>query len=177
MSERFNPHWHCLLEEASSSPVKNRFFPRLNRHRPLVEPEGWSKQRALTALAIREVPFFGDPQRDYGISGGLEFGISPKAPRPLHTLLHELGHITLGHTLVRIDEEFTEPLPIREFAADGVAYIFMHDQGVEGQMDVPRTQLLMRHRLAGRQPSDGLKQRIFEATATIIEAGRLEATA
>jgi hypothetical protein len=174
-TERFNPHWDCLIEEAATSPVKSRLFPRFERKRPLVEPKGWSKQRALAALAIREVPFFGDPQRDYGISGGLEFGINPKAPRPLHTLIHELGHICLGHTLVRHDEEFTEPLRIREYSADSVAYIFMHDQGVQDQMDVPRVQSLMKHRLAGEKPSVDLKQRIFEATSTIIEAGRLEA--
>ncbi len=141
----------------------------------MVEPEGWSKQRALAALAIREVPFFGDPRSAYGVSGGQEFGINPKAPRPFHTLIHELGHICLGHTFVRHDEDITEDIGLKEFGADGVAYIFMHDLGVEEQMDVPHTQLLMRRRLAGRTPTENLKHRIYEATETIIEAGRLKA--
>lgn len=174
-SESFDPHWDCLLEEASTSRGNNRLFPRWNRHRPLIEPEGWSKQRALAALAIREVPFFGDPRSAYGVSSGREFAISPKAPRPLHTLIHELGHICLGHTFLQHDREHTEDRHLREFSADGVAYIFMHDLDVHDQMDIPQVQTVMRHRLAGRKPSDDLKQRIYEATATIIDAGRLKA--
>ena len=174
-SESFNPHWECLLEEASTSRGRNRLFPHLNRKRPMAEPEGWSKRRALAALAIREVPFTEDPRSSYGYSGGLEFAINPRAPRPLHTLIHELGHICLGHTLVRHDQEFTEDSPLREYSADGVAYIFMHELDVESQMDVPHVQYLMRNRLAGRTPSDDLKQRIYEATKTIIEAGRPKA--
>lgn len=52
-----------------------------------------------------------------GYSRGAEIAINPVAVRPVKTLMHELGHVVLGHTLPHAYEDYAIHQVIKEFQA------------------------------------------------------------
>jgi len=63
-----------------------------------VELPAWSLGLARSALAVSEEPFAMLNGNVQGYSHGRTYAINPAAKFPERTLMHELGHIVLGHT-------------------------------------------------------------------------------
>lgn len=60
----------------------------------------WDLSRALRTLKIALVPFanWGEIDTWFGYASGGSIAISPLAPDPQNTCLHEIAHVQLGHT-------------------------------------------------------------------------------
>ena len=86
---------------------------------PEYEPAEWSPQRALGALAINKVAFEHVDGNTQGYSRGNELAINPVAKYPLKTLIHEMGHIVIGHTVSERLAEYQEHRGMFEFEAEG----------------------------------------------------------
>lgn len=93
----------------------------------------WSAERALKALDIKQEEY------DMGKVGNSAMGyaykrivaVNPMCPKPLATMLHELGHVTLGHT--ERGESMTDaaelPRCIKELEAESVAMLVLDALG------------------------------------------------
>src|ERR1041384_4974624 len=82
----WKPHWF-VLTQTEGEPV------------PMPEIPAWNKEKTLAALGIQEIPFTDTNGNVQGYARKREIAISPLAAMPHKTLLHELAHIELGHTL------------------------------------------------------------------------------
>ena len=107
----WKPNWF-VLSQTNGEPITMPEIPT------------WNKERALAALGIKEVPFAETNGNVQGYARKREVAISPIAAMPHKTLLHELAHIELGHTL---ESEFTDseqtPGNLREVEAESVAML------------------------------------------------------
>lgn len=99
----------------------------------LQEPVGWDRARALSALAIEEIPFAAANGNILGYARKREVAISPINPFPLKTLCHEIAHVLLGHTAEgeHADGEIT-PRNLREAEAEAVALLCCDALGLPG---------------------------------------------
>lgn len=138
-----------------------------------VEPKLWSKERALGALAIREVAFAGLDGNVAGYSVGRDFAVSPVASYPKKTLFHELGHIVLGHTSPEQIEEYSRHRGIAEFQAESVAYLSMNELEMTDHMDAAESRHYIQTWLRDEQPDDASIRQVFSATDKILRAGRV----
>jgi N-terminal domain of anti-restriction factor ArdC len=107
----WKPNWF-VLSQTNGEPIA------------MLEIPTWNKERALTALGIQEVPFVETNGNVQGYARKREVAISPIAAMPHKTLLHELAHIELGHT---IESDFKDsestPRSLREVEAEAVAML------------------------------------------------------
>jgi hypothetical protein len=85
----------------------------------------WDKTRALSALGIEEIPFEGVINGNvWGFARGKQIAISPLSPLPVRTLLHEIAHVVLGHTVEHEQQDGdATPRSIREVEAEGAALL------------------------------------------------------
>lgn len=171
MSEQFNAAWERLLDDGltGSTDVPWSSLIKGFRHLPLFEPSNWCSKCALRALSIRRVPFVGKGRRVAGYSEGRDLAINPKIQDPLHTLIHEMTHIVLKHSVSKKEDKWDE------FTADATAYVVMHELKVEDQMHLPVARLVLQKAMKNETPSNEVKRNIFSATGTIIDAGRHKA--
>lgn len=139
---------------------------------PEYEPPDWSPERAVGALAIREVSFDLLDGNTQGYSMGREVAINPVAEYPLKTLMHELGHVVLGHTSPEQQDEYQSHRGIKEFQAESTAYLTMNDLGATEHMDAPGSRAYIQMWLQGKKPTDAHIRDVFKATDTILRAGR-----
>jgi hypothetical protein len=140
---------------------------------PPVELPGWDMQTALTKLGIRQAPFDETNGNVQGWSRGAEIAISPVAVRPTKTLMHELGHVVLGHTLPHAYEDYATHRGIKEFQAEAVAYLAMNELGQLDEEMASTSRGYIQHWLANEQPPDKAIQQVFTATDRILRAGRV----
>ncbi|MFE7720129.1 ArdC-like ssDNA-binding domain-containing protein [Nocardia rhizosphaerihabitans] len=143
------------------------------------EPPEWSKERALGNLAIREVPFVGLNGNVQGYSKDREVAISPVAKDPFPTLLHEIGHIALGHTSKEGMAEYSthNRRGLMEFQAESVSYLAGHELGAYSESVAAESRDYIQSWLKDAKPSDTDIRQVFGATDRILKAGRLEAAA
>lgn len=140
---------------------------------PVVTPE-WDKDRALTALDVTEVPFQSTNGNIAGYSVERTVAINPVTPYPFKTLMHELGHIVLGHTAPDGVEEYQTHRGLMEFEAEATAYLTVNELGVPDEADLAESRAYIQHWLHGSEvPGDREIKRVFSATTKILEAGRL----
>lgn len=139
---------------------------------PEVQPREWSKERALGALAISQVPFDMLDGNTQGYSVGNTIAISPVAKYPTKTLFHELAHVVHGHTAPSELDEYRSHRGLKEFEAEGSAYLAMHELDLGDHMDPAESRAYIRGWLGSRTPSDQSIKRVFAATSKILEAGR-----
>src|SRR5688572_2332603 len=85
--------------------------------------------RAMSALAIRQVPFKSMDGNMQGYSVGQEFAINPVAVYPMKTRMHEIAHIALGHTTPEELAEYQLHRGHREFEAEGTAFLVVNELG------------------------------------------------
>ncbi len=84
----------------------------------------WDAERALTALAVDEVPFEHTNGNTMGYARERSIAINPLNPLPHKTRFHELAHVLLDHTATgqQSDGEVT-PRNLRECEAEAVALL------------------------------------------------------
>jgi hypothetical protein len=134
-----------------------------------VPPElpGWDRARALAALDVREEPFTHLEGNCQGYSKpGRVLAINPVAAHPERTLLHELGHIILGH----FDERGDLPRVMKEVEAEGLAYLGADALGLGGA-DEGRG-YIQHYLTRGGRLDEATTRAIFKATDAILRAGR-----
>lgn len=139
---------------------------------PPWEPPEWSRERALGALGIREVAFQMLDGNIQGYSSGHELAINPVAAYPMKTLIHELGHIVLGHTAPDAHDEYQSHRGLKEFQAESTAYLGMNELGALDRMDASESRGYIQHWLSGREPTERDIRQVFTATDKILKAGR-----
>ena len=82
---------------------------------------------AANALGLSKIPFSEISGNAQGYSVGTSFAISPLAPFPVKTTLHEMAHIVLGHTDADGGQHVGHGRSVKEFQAETVAYIVCHE--------------------------------------------------
>src|SRR6476469_902566 len=89
--------------------------------------------RALSALSIERIPFDHTDGNVQGFARKRQIAINPLAQLPTKTLLHELGHVILGHTTeAEFADDETTPRSVREVEAESVALLCCESLGLEG---------------------------------------------
>ena len=128
---------------------------------------GWGRAQALATLEVTEEPFTHTDGNVQGYSKpGRVLAINPVAAHPARTLLHELGHIVLGH----LDGRRDLPGPLKEVEAEAGAYLGA-DALALGGADESRGYI--QHYLAKCGTLDeATARRIFKAADAILRAGR-----
>ncbi len=155
----WKPNWF-VLSQTSGEPVE------------MLEVPSWSKERALAALGIQEVPFVETNGNVQGYARKREIAISPLAAMPHKTLLHELAHVELGHTVETsyTDSEHT-PRSLREAEAEAVAMLLCES------LELPGSEFCrgyIQNWLQGDVISEKSAMKIFGAADRILRAGKQE---
>lgn len=129
----------------------------------------WDRERALTALSIREVPFAILDGNTLGYAREREIAISPLSPMPMETFLHEIGHVVLGHCF-ELEFRDTEQTPrnLREVEAEAVALLCLESLGLPG---VEYARGYIQAWLQGDIIPEKSAQKIFAAANQILNAG------
>ena len=153
----WKPHWF-VMSQTSGEPVAMPEIPE------------WSKERALSNLGIIEISFDLTDGNTQGYARGREIAISPVAALPYKTLLHELAHVELGHTLENgfTDSEIT-PRNLREAEAEAVAMIALESLGLDG---TAYCRGYIQNWLSGDVIPEKSAMKIFGAADRILKAGR-----
>lgn len=138
---------------------------------PEYEPPEWSPTRALGALAINKVAFEHVDGNIQGYSRGNELAINPVAKYPLKTLIHEMGHIVIGHTVPERLAEYQEHRGIFEFEAEGTAYLAMNELRAHDQFDAAESRAYIQTWLRDAKPNEQSIRSVFTATDKILRAG------
>ena len=106
----------------------------------------------------------------WGFARGKQVSVSPLSPMPDRTLIHELAHVVLGHTVEAIEQDGPRtPRNIREVEAEGVAFICASALELEG---AEYSRGYLQHWLCGQEIPERSCQRIFKAADAILRAGR-----
>jgi len=139
---------------------------------PEVKLLQWDQQTALEKLKITLVPFQHTNGNVQGYSIGREIAINPVSVYPHKTLMHELAHVVLGHTVASIHGEYATHQGIKEFQAEATAYLVMNEleQLTTDMATVSRGYI--QHWLDAEQPTDREIRLVFAATDQILRSGR-----
>lgn len=129
---------------------------------------GWSKDVALPALAIREVPFEWPDGNALGYASGRDIAVSPLSPLPYKTLFHEIGHVELGHTTERMIDGECLSRSLREAEAESVALLCLETLGLEGAQ---YARGYIQSWLNGAEIPEKSARKIFAAADHILRAG------
>ena len=144
---------------------------------PITIPE-WDANRALTTLNIERIPFHHTDGNVQGFARERRIAINPLAQLPAKTLLHELGHVILGHTTAaEFADADTTPRSLREVEAESVALLCCESLGLEGA-EFCRGYIQNWVRRGNGFDAEAIPeksaQKIFRAADQIIRAGRSE---
>jgi hypothetical protein len=140
---------------------------------PRVLP-GWDQEHALQKLGVRIVPFQDLRGNVQGYSHGVEIAINPLAVNREKTLMHELGHVVLGHTLEHALDEYQTHRGMMEFQAEAVAYLAMNELGQLDTETASHSRGYIQHWLRGEHPPDKAIQQVFTVTDRILRARRID---
>lgn len=156
-------------------PVRGAFPVSMTEGEPLpeYEPPTWSVERALGKLAISRVPFEAIDNATQGYSYDRNVAVSPIAKYPFKTLLHEVHHVTLGHTAAIAAGEL-EHRGLAEFQAESGAYLTLHELDADDQFDAAASRHYIQTWLRGQRPSDYAIRAVFRSTEEVLAAGREE---
>jgi len=140
---------------------------------PPMELPGWNEETALAKLNIRRVRFDSLNGNIQGFSQGRDIAINPIAVNPRKTLIHELAHVVLNHTIPPRLTEYANHRGLMEFEAEGSAYLTLNELGKLDQETAHRSRGYLQDWLDGSKPPDSSIRHVFSATDVILKAGRL----
>jgi N-terminal domain of anti-restriction factor ArdC len=153
----YKPRWFAL-SQTDGEPIPMQTTPE------------WSKERALTALAITENVFTHTDGNVQGYARKREVAISPVAAMPHKTLLHEVAHIELGHTAeLEFNDSEQTPRNLREVEAEAVALLCLDALGLDGG---EYCRGYIQSWLHADTIPEASAQKIFGAADRILKAGR-----
>jgi hypothetical protein len=107
-----------------------------------------------------------------GYAVGRQVAVSPVAFMSHRTLMHELGHVVLGHTRESQrmeDDNSTTPRDLREVEAECVALICCSSLGLGGE---EFSRGYIQHWFKGQMIPERSAQKIFKVADQILRAGR-----
>ncbi len=139
---------------------------------PLELPE-WDEETALAKLNVRRVRFDVLNANIQGFSQGRDIAINPVAVNPRKTLIHELGHIMLGHTMRDATPEIASHRGLKEFEAEGTAYLTLKELNQLDEQTAEISRGYIQNWLDNDRPPDHSIRRVFGVTDRILKAGRL----
>lgn len=139
---------------------------------PEVEVPGWDLDQALEKLDIQRKPYESYDGNTQGHSWDRNLAINPLAVHPGKTLMHEVGHIVLGHTTPDKLAEYETHRGIFEFQAESTAYLTMHELGQLPEVEAAESRAYIQGWLRDERPSDTDIRQVFTATDQILKAGR-----
>lgn len=138
---------------------------------PPYETPEWSELVAADKLNVTEVPFTGMDGNMQGWSIGRTFSINPVAVNPLKTKVHEWAHILDGHTTPEGLAEYQTHRGVKEFIAEGTAYITMRRIGAEALYNAPESRKYIEHHLQGETPPESAMGAVLRSSDKIYNAG------
>ncbi len=133
----------------------------------------WDVHTALQKLHIRQVPFNELNPNIQGYSRGKDVAINPVAVSPTKTLMHEIAHIVLGHTLPEAFKEYVTHRGLKEFEAEATAYLTLNELDRLDEQTASISRGYIRGWIDDARPPDTAIRRVFSATDQILKAGRL----
>ena len=139
---------------------------------PDVQMPGWDLDTALERLNIRRVPFQDLDGNTQGYSIGHDVAINPVAVHAAHTMMHEIGHVVLGHTDTAGLQEYQAHRGRMEFQAEATAYLTMNELDQLTPELASHSRGYVQGWLRGEQPGDLAIRQGFAATDQILKAGR-----
>ncbi len=139
---------------------------------PIALPE-WDVDAALAKLNITKVPFLKNDANIQGYARGREIALNPFAVHPGKTLMHELGHVVLGHTLPETITEYETHRGIMEFQAEATSHLTMNELGQLTDEMATHSRGYIQDWLQGERPPDTAIRQVFVATDQILKAGRI----
>ncbi|OLC62313.1 MAG: hypothetical protein AUH89_01430 [Ktedonobacter sp. 13_1_40CM_4_52_4] len=128
---------------------------------------------ALAKLNITKVPFRKNDANIQGYARGRDIAVNPFAVHPGKTLMHELGHVVLGHTLPETIAEYETHRGIMEFQAEATAHLTMNELGQLTDEMATHSCGYIQDWLEGERPPDKAIRQVFAATDQILKAGRI----
>lgn len=140
---------------------------------PTVQLPEWDVDAALAKLNITKVPFRKNDANIQGYARGREIALNPFAAHPAKTLMHEIGHVVLGHTLPETITEYETHRGIMEFQAEATAHLTMNELGQLTDEMATHSRGYIQDWLEGERPPDKAIREVFSATDAILKAGRL----
>ncbi|MDV7992082.1 hypothetical protein [Rhodococcus sp. IEGM 1374] len=140
---------------------------------PEFETPEWSEQRALGALAINKVAFEQLDGNIQGYSYENSVAINPVAAYPRKTLIHEMAHVCLKHTTPEAHEDYKAHRGVKEFEAEGTAYVVMNRLDQLDSFDAEESRFYIRRWLGQdvRPPDESLRA-VVRVADQIVKAGR-----
>ncbi len=133
----------------------------------------WYANNALQQLHIRQVTFNELNPNIQGYSRGKDVAINPVAVNPTKTLIHEIAHIVLGHTVPEAFKEYVTHRGLKEFEAEATAYLTMNELGQLDEQTATVSRGYIQNWLDSQRPPDHSIRRVFSATNVILKAGRI----
>ena len=138
---------------------------------PPWEPPTWSKERALKTLKITEVKYAMIDPNCQGYSSKNTVAVNPLARFPFKTLIHEIAHVTHGHTTDEGLDEYQTHRGLMEFQAESTAYLVLNELDALKQFDPAESRHYIATWLQGQTPSEQDIKRVFSVADRIIKAG------
>jgi len=142
---------------------------------PPYEPEHWSVDRALGALAIERVPFESYNGNIGGYAVGRTIAINPLAPNPLRTTLHEMSHIEHGHTSLDQLAQYQGHRGQYEFEAEASAYVSLNELGELDPETANISRGYVQSWMRDQQPSEASLRSVLNVSTKVLNAGRSNA--
>jgi hypothetical protein len=139
-----------------------------------VEPvPGFAFDRALQSLNIERVKFDQIDGNCHGNAKGRTVAVSSIVPHPERTLLHEIAHVVLGHTMKTEMTDGLERIPrtIGEFEAEATAMLCCAALGLGG---LEESRGYIQHWYNSKTIPETSARRIFHATDAVLKAGRVK---
>jgi hypothetical protein len=139
-----------------------------------VKVKEWMRQ-ATEAASFTQKPVVAFEHMDgntAGYSYDRNVAVSPVAPYPFKTLIHEIAHIESGHTTEQMLGEYALHRGLFEFEAEGTAYLALHELGEDDKMDASESRAYIQTWLRGENPPDSSIKKVFKVTDTILRSGR-----
>jgi hypothetical protein len=150
-------------------PMSETIGPEL----PPLQYPAWDVDVALAKLNIRRVPFVHTNLNVQGYAEGRDIALNPLAVQPERTVIHEIGHILLGHTVTSNLSEYAQHRGVMEAQAELTSHLVLNELGMMNEELASHARGYSQHWLNGERLSDRAIQLIFAVTDQILRAGRV----
>jgi antirestriction protein ArdC len=138
---------------------------------PPYVPRDWSVDRALDTLDIVRAPF----ESYNGNIGGYAFDrnitVSPLAPYPLRTTVHEMCHVEHGHTAPEGMKEYQTHRGAMEFEGEASAFVTLKEIDALDDETAQVSRGYVQSWMRNERPSEQSLRRVLSVATRVIEAG------
>ena len=125
----------------------------------------------MKKLGITEIPFAHIDGNCQGFSIGKSVAINPVAAYPFKTLMHEISHVVSGHTTPDELADYQSHRGLKEFEAEGAAYLLMNELDSTDQFNAAESRQYIQTWLQGEEPPESSIKRVFSTADKIYRAG------